>query len=138
MEETKNMMAVYKEIEDFLGDIKDEKMFDKPIFINLIHNQNANGLVTAEIIIQYISKDQQIWTYIFDNLPSVQLQNLEIYDALLTKEQAEVAKKQYNDNLESVNAEHVKKYDELVEGFKSIGFKTFKKIIINPSELRKL
>ena len=132
------MIAIYKEIEDFLGDVKDENMFDKPIFINLVHEQSETGLVSAKIIIQYISKDKEIWTYIYNKLPSVQLQNLEMYDALLPKEQVEVAKKQYNEHLDSINAEHVKKYDELVEGFKSMGFKTFKKLIINPSELREI
>lgn len=51
------MIAIYKEIEDFLGDVKDENMFDKPIFINLVHEQSETGLVSAKIIIQYISKD---------------------------------------------------------------------------------
>lgn len=129
------MFALYEKIEDYLNDIKAEVTQDKPIYINFVRTRDENNLVTTEIYIQCISKDNLVLAYKYKKLSTMQLKDLAMYDALLPKEQAEIAKKMHADEIKAIESIHNQKYDELIAGLKSIGFTNFKNALINYGEL---
>jgi len=123
---------VYEKLEDFLNVIKAGVTKNtKPIYVSVLRRQDMQqGLIYAEIGIQLIQDDGFIPTYRYTDLPVNQIRTEEFFNAMLNKEDAEKAKKNYEDTFNANNKKIEEEYNKILGLLKDIGYEKIVSAIV--------
>ena len=123
---------VYEKLEDFLNVIKAGVTKNtKPIYVSVLRRQDMQqGLIYAEIGIQLIRDDDFVFTYRYTDLPVNQIRTEEFFNAMLNKEDAEKAKKNYEDTFNANNKKIEEEYNKILGLLKDIGYEKIVSAIV--------
>jgi len=128
------MLIIYEKLDNFLEEMRQESIVGagktQPVYMSVVRRQNPEtNVMSAEIYIQLL-KDGNALTYIYADLPQIRVIPPGYYDTVLNKEDAEMAKKNYEAKNKNINDKILEEYEKIKQVLVGYGYKEFKRAMV--------